>query len=413
MSGGHQQLETLYEENRKQVIGSQMRAVREEFEQGMALLMRSKGESKDTKESVKDVGGLFSKLDHKNSVFTSNSGAVAQHSKSIESSSIQLEGRFSTFAKDHEQRTLQLKEKAAQLRWTEAEATKAFKSAIATVEDVTKEAQDFVHAERQAMAGIITISEEASAAEKTLLTTLLDSEKVKAEKMRDDLIKQVVLSLSMREAIDSVRADIREGQQEMSEVEERARNVGRGAKAWLTRSIHEQRGDLEKQTGELTTTHTAALEHLDRSKRARIELTSTILETDTGALGGFEELQRGLWSFRDLGKGRASLAVSKIRGTTSKLSVEGTREDAPAGATPRKRRQMKQGRQPVRSLNTAAPVDSEDRQDMEDVEVEHGLAAEVLSPGTSSATLPKLRSVSGTISGKPPSNEARKAAPLS
>ncbi|KAG8944135.1 kinesin motor protein cin8 [Tulasnella sp. 424] len=713
MSGEHQQLKTLYEENRKQVeiIGSQMRAVREEFEQGMALLMRSEGELKDTKEklastegelrwteselqgtktalqeevvvreafeetegrldgvarslktvakeSVKDVGGLFSKLDRKSNVFTSNSGAVAQHSKSIESYSIQLEGRFNTFAKDHEQRTLQLKQKAALLRRTEAEAlrkhsesiisqlkrlseaaetiraqdaseaqatseftatlhsttdaiidtfaswegdlnescqvlsgqivaaceagvetaTKAFKSAIATIEDVTKEAQDFVQAERQAMSDIITISEEASAAEisrlrnqNNLLTTLLDSEKVKAEKMRDDLIKQVSSLLcgftdardrSMREAIDSVRADIREGQQQMGEVEERARSVGRGAEVrykqvegrvvslsgegrrvgdgglkalstltttvqkglttmhqGVVDAVNEQRGDLERQTGQLTTTYTAALERLDRSKRARIELTSAVLETDTGARGGFEALERGLSETSErVERGMqsvvdettnlsvlasdfvtaGSLAVSKIRDTTGKLSVEGTREDVSTGATPRKRtwdvveswertkgreevlrewkaRHMKQGRQPVRALATAAPVDSEDQQDMEDVEVEQGLAAEVLSPGPSSATLlpsvvepreakepsppteqppppPKLteqpmmfgdlptgpppslkprsesaapppsakpsqmkkpRSVSGTISGKPPSNGARKAAPLS
>ncbi|KAG8922412.1 kinesin motor protein cin8, partial [Tulasnella sp. 408] len=54
MSGEHQQLKTLYEENRKQVepIGSQMRAVREEFEQGMALLMKSEGRLKETKEKL-------------------------------------------------------------------------------------------------------------------------------------------------------------------------------------------------------------------------------------------------------------------------------------------------------------------------------------------------------------------------
>lgn len=75
-------------------------------------------------------------------------------------------------------------------------ATKGSKSAIAPVEDARKEAQDFVQAEGQAMADIITISEEASAAEvsrlrnqNTLLTTLSDSEKV--EEIRDDLIKQV------------------------------------------------------------------------------------------------------------------------------------------------------------------------------------------------------------------------------
>lgn len=59
MSGEHQQLKTLYEENRKQVeiIGSQMRAVREEFEQGMALLMKSEGELKETKEKLASTEG--------------------------------------------------------------------------------------------------------------------------------------------------------------------------------------------------------------------------------------------------------------------------------------------------------------------------------------------------------------------
>ncbi|KIO18808.1 hypothetical protein M407DRAFT_31522 [Tulasnella calospora MUT 4182] len=709
MSGEHQQLKTLYEENRKQVeiIGSQMRAVREEFEQGMALLMKSEGELKETKEklastegelrwtetelqgtktalqeeavvreafeetegrldgvarslktvakeSVKDVGGLFSKLDRKSHVFTSNSGAVAQHSKALESYSNQLEGRFSTFAKDHEQRAMQLMEKAIQLRQTEAEAllkystsitgqlkrlaeaaetirakdhaeseatseftaslrstteaitrtfadwegdinescqvltgeivaaceagvetaTKAFKSAITTIEDITKEAQDFVQAERQAMSDIITISEEASAAEisrlrnqNSLLTTLLDSEKVKAEKMRDDLIKQVSTLLcgftdardkSMREAINSVRADIREGQQQMGEVEERARSVGRGAEvrykevegrvnslsgegrrvgegglkalSTLTTTVQkglntmhrgvvdavsEQRGDLGRQTGELTTTYTAALERQDRSKRSRIELTSSILESTSGARGGFEELHRGLnESSARVEQGMegvvdetmhlstlasefvtaGSSAVSKIRGTTAKLSVEGTRDDVPTGATPRKRtwdvveswertkgredvlrewkeRQTRKERQPAPALSVATAIDPEDHQGMEGLEGEaadQGPIAVEGSPETSSATLPlvqepqgekepsppaeqpqtlklseqpmrlptgppptlkpatesaaplakpsqmkKPRSVSGSISGKPPSTGARKAAPLS
>lgn len=67
------------------------------------------------KESANDMGGPFSKLDRKNNAFASNSGAIAQHGKSIEPYSIQLKRRFSRFAKDHEQRMLQLKEKAAQL----------------------------------------------------------------------------------------------------------------------------------------------------------------------------------------------------------------------------------------------------------------------------------------------------------
>ncbi|KAG8930286.1 kinesin motor protein cin8, partial [Tulasnella sp. 417] len=468
-------------------------------------------------------------------------------------------------------------------------ATKAFKSAITTIEDITKEAQDFVHAERQAMTDIISISEEASAAEisrlrnqNNLLTTLLDSEKVKAEKMRDDLIKQVSSLLcgftdardkSMREAINSVRADIREGQQQMGEVEERARSVGRGAEVrykevegrvnslsgegrrvgegglkalstltttaqkglntmhrGVVDAVNEQRRDLERQTGELTTTYTAALERLDRSKRSRIELTSSILEsTSSGARGGFEDLQRGLdESSKRVEQGMegvvreitqlstltsefvaaGSSAVSKIRGTTAKLAVEGTRDDVPTGATPRKRtwdvveswertkgreevlrewkyRQTRQQRQPAPALSVATTIGNEEHEEMEGLEgeaVEQGqVAGDEGSLETSSVTLPavqdaregkptspppteeqqpqppqipkpaeqptrygdlptgplpsllkpatesaaaaappakatqmkKPRSVSGSISGKPPSTGARKAAPLS
>lgn len=59
-----------------------------------------------------------------------------------------------------------------------------------------------------------------------LLTQLLDSEKVKAERMRDDLIKQVSSLLvgfteardaSVREAVGAVRDDIEEGQKEMAQ----------------------------------------------------------------------------------------------------------------------------------------------------------------------------------------------------
>ncbi|KAG8990644.1 kinesin motor protein cin8 [Tulasnella sp. 427] len=699
MSGEHQQLKTLYEENKKQVeiIGSQMRAVREEFEQGMALLMKSEGELRETKEklaetegelketetelqgtrtalqeetvvreafeetegklddvakslktvakeSVKDVGGLFGKLDRKNNVFTANTGAVSQHSKAIESYSALLETQFTAFAKDHEQRTSQLTKRANDLGRSEAEAfskyssaiaaqlkrlsdaadsirakdaaeseatseltsvvrstteailegfanweedlsescqtltgeivaaceagvetaTKAFKSAIGAVEDITREAQGFVQAERQAMADIITISEEASAAEisrlrnqNTLLTTLLDSEKVKAEKMRDDLIKQVSSLLcgftdardkSMREAIDSVRADIREGQQQMGEVEERARSVGRGAEVrykdvegrfgtlsaegrrvgegglkalstltttvqkglgtmqqGVVDAVQEQHAELKSQTGELTTTYTAALERLDRSKRVRIELTSSILESSSGARGGFEELQRGLdESSARVEQGMEDIAtqatristlasefvaaggsgVAKIRGATAKLAVEGTREDVPTGATPRKRtwdvvetwdrtksredvlrewkdRQARTGRQAAVQLTDTVPLESDVDQDMD---VPQGAAAEPDSPSATLLPVPdsrdaedalpptdqvksseplikfgdlptgpppplskpvaeptakptmmkKPRSVSGTmISGKPPSNGVRKAAPLS
>ncbi|KAG8907787.1 kinesin motor protein cin8 [Tulasnella sp. 417] len=201
-----------------------------------------------------------------------------------------------------------------------------------------------------------------------------------------------------------------------------------------------------------------------------------------------------------------SSAVSKIRGTTAKLAVEGTRDDVSTGATPRKRtwdvveswertkgreevlrewkhRQTRQQRQPAPALSVATTIGNEDQlEEMEGLEgeaVEQGqVAGEEGSPETSSVTLPavqeprgekqpaeeqlvppqtqavkpaeqpmrfgdlptgplpsllkpatesaaaaappakptqmkKPRSVSGSISGKPPSTGARKAAPLS
>ncbi|KAG8935815.1 hypothetical protein FRC00_010271 [Tulasnella sp. 408] len=198
-----------------------------------------------------------------------------------------------------------------------------------------------------------------------------------------------------------------------------------------------------------------------------------------------------------------SSAVSKIRGTAAKLSVEGTREDVSTGATPRKRtwdvveswertkgreevlrewkqRQARQERhRPAPALSAATAIDTDEHQDMEGLEddaVEQGQVVGEGSPETSCVTLPavqepreekepsaaapaeqpqipklaeqptrfgdlptgplpslkpatetvvaplaatkptqmkKPRSVSGSVSGKPPSGGPRKAAPLS
>lgn len=59
MSGEHPQLKTLYERHRKKegIIGSQMRAVTDGFAQGMALLMKSEGELKETREKLASTEG--------------------------------------------------------------------------------------------------------------------------------------------------------------------------------------------------------------------------------------------------------------------------------------------------------------------------------------------------------------------
>ncbi len=61
MSGEQEQLKTLHEEAKRsvEIIGSQMRAVREEFEQSMGLLMKSEHELKLVRGDLEKTEGML------------------------------------------------------------------------------------------------------------------------------------------------------------------------------------------------------------------------------------------------------------------------------------------------------------------------------------------------------------------
>ncbi|KAG8908883.1 kinesin motor protein cin8 [Tulasnella sp. 408] len=182
----HQQLKMLYEENRKQVetIASQMRAVREEFEQGMALLMKSEGRLKETKEKLTSTEGwlrwteteLQETEEHLDGVARSLKTVAKESAKDVEglssttavttsspriqglfdsiarlsSYSTQLEGRFRTFAKDHEQRVMELTEIVMQLRRNETEALAKYSASITSQPKRLADAAEIVRAKDNA-----------------------------------------------------------------------------------------------------------------------------------------------------------------------------------------------------------------------------------------------------------------------
>ncbi|KAG8889539.1 kinesin motor protein cin8, partial [Tulasnella sp. 403] len=185
MSDEKEQMRTLYEESRRQVeiIQSQMRAVREEFESAMGLLTRSENELRGAKErlektegslreterereglkgmleeevvvreahelaerrldevarslrevateGVKDVGGLFNKLDRKTAVFSSNAKAVVKHSTALDIRTLQLQETLQEFAKDHRLTTQELVSMADRIRAHELEVLAQHSAAI-------------------------------------------------------------------------------------------------------------------------------------------------------------------------------------------------------------------------------------------------------------------------------------------
>ncbi|KAJ7936676.1 hypothetical protein B0H13DRAFT_1853106 [Mycena leptocephala] len=169
--------QTELEEAKKQVdiVEEQMRIVRDEFEQGISLLKKREGELKDTRDqlketeevldskqvelklvqgvleeetvirqahqetegrlngvalglkvvvrdSVKDVGGLFDKLERKSSILNANAQAVLTHGKATSSSAIVLSRKLEEFHKSSSQSTTKLCTEAKQFEAKELEA---------------------------------------------------------------------------------------------------------------------------------------------------------------------------------------------------------------------------------------------------------------------------------------------------
>ncbi|KAG2349879.1 kinesin-domain-containing protein [Suillus weaverae] len=168
--------QTEMEEAKKQVeiVESQLRSVREEFEQSIALLMKTDGELKQAKERLKetegelevkegqlkvakgaledeivvrqayqvneekldevalrlkqvaaegidDIGALFEKLQRKNKTFTSNIKAVSCHGRSISSEVLSLSTKLEDFMKTAGHSTQTLRAEAKQFQTKELE----------------------------------------------------------------------------------------------------------------------------------------------------------------------------------------------------------------------------------------------------------------------------------------------------
>ncbi|KAG8857200.1 kinesin motor protein cin8 [Tulasnella sp. 330] len=294
-------------------------------------------------------------------------------------------------------------------------ATNAFKTAVGLVDTVVLEAKAFVDEERKAFEELRDMTEHAASSEVSrlknqnkLLTQLLDSEKVKAERMRDDLIKQVSCLLvgfteardaSVREAVGAVREDIEEGQMEMAQYATRVEGkvgegVGRMQKmsskiesrigdgrnardggltalstvaATMKNGLSTMREGVMSSVGEESAwlaghvesaekTYTVAIERLDQSKRARVELTSNMeLETKQafGHLGeemavaeermvdGMEgfvtQIEQGHTLIQSMSQ-EASTSLASIRADAQGLLEEGTKEDESTGTTPTRKR---------------------------------------------------------------------------
>ncbi|KAJ7219317.1 P-loop containing nucleoside triphosphate hydrolase protein [Mycena pura] len=177
--------QTELEETKKQVeiVESQTRTVREEFEQSIALLKKRETELKETREqlkeaeevldkkkvelqlvqvaleeesfvrkahqetegrldsiarglkvvtrdSVKDVNGLFEKLERQSSLLDANSQAVSTYGKTISSSAIVLSRKLEEFLKSSSQSTTKLRTDAKQFEAKELEALSGYSERI-------------------------------------------------------------------------------------------------------------------------------------------------------------------------------------------------------------------------------------------------------------------------------------------
>ncbi|EPQ58109.1 kinesin-domain-containing protein [Gloeophyllum trabeum ATCC 11539] len=185
MTAENELRQTEIEEAKKQVeiVEGQMKAVREEFEQSIALLMRKEGELKETREklrgteeelqtttgqlraakgaleeevvvrqayqsseaaldevarglkgvasdSIKDLGRLFEKLERKSEVLGSNSQAVQTHTKAISGDLQGLESSLADLLKTSGERTSRLKTLIDQYRSKELQSLSSQSKAI-------------------------------------------------------------------------------------------------------------------------------------------------------------------------------------------------------------------------------------------------------------------------------------------
>ncbi|THH33841.1 hypothetical protein EUX98_g250 [Antrodiella citrinella] len=197
--------DTEMQEAKKQVdmVESQLRNVREEFEQSIALLVKRDGELKETKEklfeketalqikdsqlkvmkvaleeetvirkayqenetvldgvasglkqvahqSVQDLGKLFSKLDRRNSVFSANSRAVKGHVQTISAETRTFSSKLEDFVKLSTQHISQLKSESEQYQLKEIEALTGISARISEQLEKVRDGLKVIHAKDEA-----------------------------------------------------------------------------------------------------------------------------------------------------------------------------------------------------------------------------------------------------------------------
>ncbi|OBZ75573.1 Kinesin-like protein bimC [Grifola frondosa] len=479
--------ETEIQEARKQVgiVESQLRSVREEFEQSIALLMKRDGELRETreklkeaegelvvkesqlkavktafeeevvvrnayqesegaldgvasslkkvaKESIGDLGRLFSKLERKTAIFSSNMKAVSTHSKTLGIETQTMSAELDAFLKASSQHVEKLRTETEQFQrkelqtlagisdrinsqsekirealqtihakddvsketvdairnaveesqqgiklgftcWTEelrkhcestckeAEAStiascttveKAFKTLGSVAESLLQEAQDFVATERKSLMEAKALADNATSTEiarlhqqNALLTRLYESEKLKSERARDELIERISGLLgeftaerdrSLRETYAEVTQSNASAEAEMVQL---GTEQGRRLEAVVTRGnewgavLERKRADckrtrdgglkalsaarttvrdglsnvqdsvmsstsafsdeLQRQGQTSTATYNAAFDRLARAKRARLDATDSMAAE---AQSGFRYAQQGVAS---------------------------------------------------------------------------------------------------------------------
>ncbi|KAJ7920103.1 P-loop containing nucleoside triphosphate hydrolase protein [Mycena leptocephala] len=499
--------QTELEEAKKQVeiVEGQMRTVRDEFEQSIALLRKREGELKDTRDqlkemaqvldrkqvelelvqgaleeetvvrqahqetegrlngvalglktvvrdSVKDVGGLFDKLERRSSILHTNSQAALTHGNAMSAATIALSRKLEEFLKASSHSTTKLRTEAKQFEAKELEALtghservdqqlKCIHSALAVVhakdtaeaealavvqttlketreafrvgfaswsntlkrscettcmeindagleafttaekaleamgglvENIVREARSFVEAERDSVVEAKMLASNAAAAEMSrlrnqneLLTRMLEDEKLRGEKAKDELLQRVSgllgeftkehdrglwdaagilqdgnvkaeegMKLFERKHGEIVEAMAAKGKELARGVEEqggfakRTRDGGlktlTGSKAKLrselgslqstiSGSIDSYSTEVQTQMQNMNTTCSTAFDQQTRAKRARIETTSSL---GVEVQSEYKSLQRG---FASTSRNIES-AVGRVVSETTSLS---------------------------------------------------------------------------------------------
>ncbi|KAJ7109400.1 kinesin 2 [Mycena epipterygia] len=487
LSAEQEMRQTELEEAKKQVeiVEGQMRTVRDEFEQSIALLKKREGELKNTRDqlketedvlegkkvelklvqgaleeevvvsqahretetrlntvalglkvvvrdSVKDVRGLFDKLERKSSILNANSQAVVTHSKTISASTIALSRKLDEFLKASSQSTTKLRAEAKEFEAKELEALaghseridqqlkrmhaalaavhakdtaeaealaivqnvlkethetfhvgfaawgstlkrscettcnevnvagleafatveKALKAMGVLVENVVREARSFVDAERDSVVEAKLLAANATATELTRLRNqnehlaqMLEDEKLKGEKAKDELIQRVSGMLGeftrerdrgLREAVGIVQAGNAKAEEGMKvferkhgdvmeSMERKGKEVTKGVEKWggdakrtrdgafktlnsskakltselnslqstMSGSIDSYSTEVQTQMQNMNATSSTAFDRQTHAKRARIETTTSL---GVEMQSEYKSLQRGIAS---------------------------------------------------------------------------------------------------------------------